>query len=144
MQADGRTFGGQMIAQCLHCAYETLSSEFTVHSFHCYFLRPGSEQRNCWLGFRTRTLGLSSQPMEYAVTRLRDGQNFAARRVEARQNAKLAFTIDFSFQKVFPTTPSKYSQQRSELNENHHTALSQNFQRIFVYSSVTTQFRNAR
>lgn len=41
VQADGRTFGGQMIAQSLHCAYETLSPEFSVHSFHCYFLRPG-------------------------------------------------------------------------------------------------------
>ena len=34
-----RLFGGQVVAQCLLAAYETVDDHFTAHSMHCYFLR---------------------------------------------------------------------------------------------------------
>ena len=36
----GRIFGGQVIAQSLLAAYETVEDRI-CHSLHCYFIRPG-------------------------------------------------------------------------------------------------------
>src|SRR5687768_11873356 len=38
-QPSGRLFGGQVIAQSLLAAYETLEGRL-CHSLHCYFIRP--------------------------------------------------------------------------------------------------------
>ena len=37
-----RLFGGQVVAQCLLAAYETVDDHLTAHSMHCYFLRAGN------------------------------------------------------------------------------------------------------
>ncbi len=34
-------FGGQVLAQALHAAYQTIPKERFVHSLHSYFLLPG-------------------------------------------------------------------------------------------------------
>ena len=34
-----RIFGGQIMAQCLVAAYQTVEKKRTAHSFHSYFLR---------------------------------------------------------------------------------------------------------
>ena len=36
-----RIFGGQVMAQTLIAAYETIEKKHMAHSFHGYFLRPG-------------------------------------------------------------------------------------------------------
>jgi len=75
-------FGGQVIAQALHAASRTVS-DFQVHSLHCYFLLPGRTSEN----------------ISYAVEALRDGQNFCARKVAARQNGQVIFVLIAQFSK---------------------------------------------
>ena len=41
-----RIFGGQIMAQCLVAAYQTVEKKRTAHSFHSYFLRPGDFNQN--------------------------------------------------------------------------------------------------
>ena len=36
-----RIFGGQVVAQCLMAANQTVESELNAHSLHAYFLRAG-------------------------------------------------------------------------------------------------------
>ncbi len=69
----GRVFGGQVLAQALQAAQESvLPSDHgtkTAHSLHAYFLRGGKE-------------GI---PIEYRIQRDFDGRSFANRRVVATQ-----------------------------------------------------------
>ena len=52
-----RTFGGHIAGQALVSAVRTVEPEFTVHSLHGYFLRPGD----------------ATKPAVYLVDRPRDG-----------------------------------------------------------------------
>ena len=74
-------FGGQVIAQALHAASQTVSRNFQVHSFHCYFLLPGR----------------TTESIYYSVQRLRDGRNFCTREVEAKQNGGVLFVMVAQF-----------------------------------------------
>lgn len=74
-------FGGQVLAQALHAAYQTVQKERTVHSLHSYFLLPGD-------------LNL---PITYKVDEMRDGGSFTTRRVTAFQNEKTIFILAASF-----------------------------------------------
>ena len=38
---NSRVFGGQVLAQALHAAYQTIPHDRYVHSLHSYFLLPG-------------------------------------------------------------------------------------------------------
>jgi acyl-CoA thioesterase-2 len=76
-----RIFGGQVIAQSLLAAYETVE-ERTCHSLHCYFIRPGDPR----------------VPIVFDVDRSRDGGTFTTRRVVAIQNGKQIFNLAASFQ----------------------------------------------
>lgn len=76
-----RTFGGQVLAQALTAAYRTVPDERTCHSLNAYFLRPG---RN-------------DQPIIYDVEATRDGATFSNRRVSARQDRQVIFTLSASF-----------------------------------------------
>jgi acyl-CoA thioesterase-2 len=76
----GRLFGGQVVAQALLAAYSTVEAR-PCHSLHCYFVRPGSP----------------TQPMEFLVSRVRDGGSFTTRQVAARQEAKDILTLSASF-----------------------------------------------
>jgi acyl-CoA thioesterase II len=77
----GRLFGGQVVAQALLAAYNTVEAR-PCHSLHCYFVRPGSP----------------TQPMEFLVSRVRDGGSFSTRHVAVRQEAKEILTLSASFQ----------------------------------------------
>ena len=76
----GRIFGGQVIAQSLLAAYETIESR-VCHSLHCYFIRPGDP----------------TVPIVFEVDRSRDGGSFTTRRVVAVQHGKQIFNLAASF-----------------------------------------------
>lgn len=76
-------FGGQVLGQALHAAYQTVPQERFVHSMHGYFILPGSVD----------------EPIEYSVDITRDGGSFTTRRVAAKQFGKTIFVAACSFQK---------------------------------------------
>ncbi|MDI3259290.1 MAG: acyl-CoA thioesterase II [Sinobacteraceae bacterium] len=75
-------FGGQVIGQALVAASRTVGGR-APHSLHAYFLRPGDMTR----------------PIVYEVDRVRDGNSFTARRVQAIQHGAAILTMIVSFQK---------------------------------------------
>jgi acyl-CoA thioesterase II len=72
----GHMFGGQIVAQALAAALQTLGDKH-VHSLHGYFLRPGDVH----------------SPIDYSVETMRDGRNFATRRVRAEQGGKALYEM---------------------------------------------------
>ena len=81
-----RLFGGQVLAQSLTAAINTVSDKYRVHSAHGYFLRPGD----------------TDLPVLYQVERIRDGRSFVTRRVKAIQHGKAIFSMDTSFHVAEP------------------------------------------
>jgi acyl-CoA thioesterase-2 len=81
-KAEGHLYGGQVVAQSLLAAYQTLE-ERLCHSLHCYFIRAGDP----------------TVPVIFEVDRSRDGGTFATRRVVAIQHGKQIFNMAASFQK---------------------------------------------
>lgn len=79
----GRVFGGQVLAQSLHAAYQTVPEGRLAHSMHAYFILGGD----------------INIPIKYEVDVIRDGGSFATRRVVAYQNEKAIFNMSASFQK---------------------------------------------
>jgi len=79
----GRVFGGQILAQSLHAAYQTIPNNRIAHSLHGYFI----------------LMGDINLPVEYEVDKIRDGNSFTTRRVVAYQNGKAIFNMAASFQK---------------------------------------------
>lgn len=81
-QEGQRVFGGQIIAQALIAAQQTVEMCRHVHSLHGYFLRPGDKEA----------------PVIYEVDRIRDGRRFSSRRVIALQHGQAIFSLESSFQ----------------------------------------------
>ncbi|MEL6893472.1 MAG: acyl-CoA thioesterase domain-containing protein [Actinomycetota bacterium] len=77
-----RLFGGQVVAQALRAAINTVDPERTPHSLHSYFIRPGSP----------------NEPIRFEVERLRDGRSFTTRQVVARQSSGAILNASVSFQ----------------------------------------------
>ncbi len=77
-----RIYGGQVLAQALSAAQQTVSPDRTVHSQHAYFLREGK----------------CAMPVTYAVERARDGGSFSSRRVVALQDERPILVSSMSFQ----------------------------------------------
>ena len=77
-----RIFGGQVIAQALRAAYNTVEDRL-CHSLHAYFIRPGDP----------------SIPVIYEVDRSRDGGSFTTRRVVAIQHGRQILNLAASFHK---------------------------------------------
>ncbi len=77
-----RVYGGQVLAQALHAAHQTVPAERLVHSLHGYFILPGDIKTS----------------IEYKVESLRDGGSFTTRRVTAYQKGKAIFVLAASFQ----------------------------------------------
>ncbi|MCC2603951.1 acyl-CoA thioesterase [Planctobacterium marinum] len=75
-------YGGQVMAQALSAAQQTVEAPFVVHSLHCYFLLPGD----------------AKLPVFCQVERVRDGRSFATRRVKAIQKGNIIFDCMCSFQ----------------------------------------------
>jgi acyl-CoA thioesterase-2 len=74
-------FGGQVAGQCLRAAGHTIEGSHVPNSVHCYFLRRGQPDL----------------PLDMSVERVRTGRTYASRRVEARQDDKVIFTMISSF-----------------------------------------------
>ncbi|MEM9254632.1 MAG: acyl-CoA thioesterase II [Pseudomonadota bacterium] len=77
-----RVYGGQVLAQCVSAAVQTVDADRVLHSQHAYFLRPGNP----------------AQPVEFEVERARDGASFSSRRVVALQAGKPILVSSLSFQ----------------------------------------------
>lgn len=75
-----RVFGGLVAAQALMACGATIT-DLRPHSLHAYFLR----------------LGRPELPLDYTVTRVRDGRSFATRSVEVTQSGEVIFTMIASF-----------------------------------------------
>lgn len=80
---NSRVFGGQVLAQALHAAYQTIPQDRYVHSLHSYFLLPGD----------------LTLPITYKVTEMRNGGSFSTRRVTAIQKNSTIFILAASFHK---------------------------------------------
>lgn len=78
-----RVFGGQVLAQSLSAATQTVDPERSVHSLHSYFLLAGD----------------INVPIVYEVEKIRDGGSFTTRRVVAKQNGIAIFILSASYQK---------------------------------------------
>lgn len=78
----GRVYGGQVVAQALRAAWETVDSDHQVHSLHAYFIRGGD----------------FDEPIRYEVDRIRNGRSFLTRRVVARQSVGPILNLSASFQ----------------------------------------------
>ena len=76
-----RIFGGQVVAQCLMAANQTVAGALTAHSLHAYFLRAGDP----------------STQIDFEVDPIRDGRSFSTRRVVARQNGEAIFNTSISY-----------------------------------------------
>ena len=78
----GRIFGGQVLSQSLHAAYQTVPEDRIAHSMHGYFILGGD----------------INVPINYHVDNIRDGKSFTTRRVIAYQKGKAIFIMAASFQ----------------------------------------------
>jgi acyl-CoA thioesterase II len=79
----GRVFGGQVIAQALAAAQDTVSEERIAHSLHAYFMRAGNEDYE----------------ITFRVERDFDGGSFSTRRIIAMQQDRPILNMAASFQK---------------------------------------------
>ncbi len=75
-------FGGQVVSQALHAAYQTVDGDRLCHSLHSYFILPGHLEK----------------PIYYDVSILRDGGSFSTRVVTAKQENVPIFVMACSFQ----------------------------------------------
>ncbi|WP_167760605.1 acyl-CoA thioesterase domain-containing protein [Blastococcus sp. CT_GayMR16] len=81
-------FGGQQLAQATSAAMATTDGDRTPHSMHAHFL----------------AVALPSRPLQYRVSRVRDGRSFTLRQVDADQDGRRVFTATVSFHRTGPDT----------------------------------------
>jgi acyl-CoA thioesterase-2 len=79
-RGEGRLFGGMLVAQGVVAAGRTVA-DGAPHAVHATFLRPGRH----------------ALPLVWQVERLRDGQQFLARRAVASQAGVVVFQLTVSF-----------------------------------------------
>jgi acyl-CoA thioesterase II len=77
----GGLYGGQIVAQGLLAAAQSVDPKYRVHSLHAYFIRRGDHEA----------------PVRYEVDRIRDGRSFITRSVVARQSAGAILNMSASF-----------------------------------------------
>lgn len=78
----GGLYGGHIVAQALRAAAFTVDPAFVPHSLRAYFIRRG----------------INTQPVRYAVDKIRDGRSFCTRRVVASQADGAILNLEASFQ----------------------------------------------
>jgi acyl-CoA thioesterase-2 len=76
-------FGGQVLAQALSAANNSVTNQRVLHSLHAYFLEAGNLEL----------------PITYLVNNMRNGSSFSTRRVTAMQGDKTIFILAASFHK---------------------------------------------
>ena len=79
----GGLYGGQIVAQALRAASNTIDDDKTVHSLRAYFIRRGD----------------AAEPVRYEVDRIRNGRSFSTRRVVARQAIGAILNLEASYQR---------------------------------------------
>lgn len=84
----GGLYGGQIVAQALRAAAESVDPRFRVHSLHAYFIRRGDH----------------TEPIRFEVDRIRNGRSFVTRHVVARQAVGAILNLAASFQVEEPGT----------------------------------------
>ncbi|KAH7142209.1 palmitoyl-CoA hydrolase [Dactylonectria macrodidyma] len=84
-------YGGQLVAQSLLAAYETVPSHFAAHSIHCHFLRAADVD----------------MAIIYHVYRVRDGKSFATRVISATQGHRVILSATASFTQDTETSSKK-------------------------------------
>ncbi|QGM46199.1 acyl-CoA thioesterase [Methylocystis heyeri] len=80
--AGKQVYGGQAVAQSLVAAQRTVPYDRPVHSLHGYFVLAGDPRT----------------PIDFFVERVRDGKSFTTRRCAAKQNGRVIFSMEASFQ----------------------------------------------
>ncbi|MFI5307641.1 MAG: acyl-CoA thioesterase [Polyangiales bacterium] len=80
-----RLFGGMVAGQAVVAAARTVEGP-QIHSLHAYFLQPGDPALD----------------VSYRVDRLKEGKNFQARQITARQSERVIFSMQASFQRAEP------------------------------------------
>ena len=79
-----KVFGGQVAAQLLAAANNTVGADRLVHSLHTSYFLPGD----------------SSAPIRYKVDRVRDGGSFSSRHMTATQGGQRIAMAAASFQRA--------------------------------------------
>ena len=74
-------YGGQLLAQGLRAAQQTVSADIHVHSVQAYFVK------RAW----------ADSPVLYRVERMHDGRSFSFRRIQAYQKETLVFSMQIGF-----------------------------------------------
>lgn len=130
-----RVFGGQVLAQSLHAAYQTVPADRHVHSLHGYFILTGD----------------IGAPIIYEVDRIRDGGSFTTRRVVAIQHGQPIYNMSVSFQLVqegfdhqvtMPgVTPPEDSLPEEKMAENYKEKAPEIYRRMI--RSRPIEFRRA-
>lgn len=82
----GRVYGGQVVAQALWAAGQTVEEQYQPHSLHAYFIRGGD----------------SNHPIDFEVERTRDGRSFITRHVLGYQFDKVMLEMTSSFHRPEP------------------------------------------
>lgn len=78
-----RIYGGQVIAQAIMAASNTVTTNDRCHSMHGYFMRPGNPEL----------------PVTYSIEPVRNGRSFQTRMVHAIQGKQTIFSMGASFHK---------------------------------------------
>jgi len=104
----GGLYGGQIVAQALRAAAETVEPAYRVHSLHAFFIRRGDH----------------TEPIRFEVERLRNGRSFVTRAVVARQstgailNMSASFQVDEEATDVQAAVPPEVSAPEEQPNES--------------------------
>ncbi len=81
-----RVYGGQVIAQAIIAATNSVKTQDICHSAHGYFMRPGDPEK----------------PITYRIDPVREGKSFQTRMIYASQDEETIFTMGASFHKNEP------------------------------------------
>lgn len=108
----GVLYGGQVIAQALRAAGQTVRADECIHSLHAYYVRAGRD----------------SEAIELDVARVRDGRSFSVRAVTARQGTAVIATVLASFHieesgEVLPSAKAPAVATADELESGGWTSL---------------------
>ncbi|XP_044494595.1 acyl-CoA thioesterase 2-like isoform X2 [Mangifera indica] len=112
--------------EALAAASKTVDCLKLVHSVHCYFLLVGD----------------SDMPIIYRVHRVRDGNSFATRRVDAIQKGNIVFTLLASFQKEVKGFEHQKTTMPSVTPPEKLLSLEEIRERRKIYPRLPRSYRN--
>ena len=121
----GGLYGGQIVAQALRAAAETVDHGFEPHSIRAYFIRRGDH----------------AEPVRYEVDRIRNGRSFTTRRVVARQAVGAILNAECSFQQPEESLSIQTIQMPvvPDMDSSENSSFSDHFERRFVQPTTQNQ-----